>query len=441
LGLDAAAAGVFADEATYLFDPDALRFGPDPSVWTQVGRLTPIAVPGRGLGAEAVGSTLSYTHVPPPLGDGLGAGLRAQLVTPFVPDDSGAWLDDAISPGLTVDDGRVQVTVVPARDAVTFERLFRVEDTVVELRLPFAWDNGYANVVDIDRRPDGKVAVTATNLDPAADGLSNTLLIDEAVLPSSDGRVKVKFFWDREGRKDSDSSCWVRVASLWGGKGWGVVTIPRIGQEVVVDFLEGDPDKPIVVGTVYDAEQLPPFPLPADPVSDVWTIRTSFRRRLPQLLPVRSRPGQLPPRATTLLRVQVAPRWAGAAGVALPPDPAAERLGCRARREEGSVALPARALAAGPRGAYSVGPPRRAADRRHDRLANLPTTRYGRRAHASQPVKQAHKPEPASALPPCQPTELSPTPPTPLTRTRASLRGKASACACKPGVWWSIVHA
>jgi type VI secretion system (T6SS) baseplate-like injector VgrG len=275
LGLDASAVGVFADEATFLFDPGAVRFEPDPSVWTQEGRLDPIAVPDRGLGAEGVGSTLSYTHVPPPLPDGLGAGLRAQLVAPFVPDDSGAWLDDAISPRLTVDDGRVQVSVVPARDAVTFERVLRVGNAAVELRLPFPWDNGYGNLVDIDRRADGKVAVTATNLDPAADGRTNTLLIDDAVLPSSDGRVKVTFFWDREGRTDSDSSCWVRVASLWGGQGWGAVTIPRIGQEVIVDFLEGDPDKPIVVGTVYDAEELPPFPLPADPVSDAWTIRTS----------------------------------------------------------------------------------------------------------------------------------------------------------------------
>jgi len=275
LGLDALAADVFGDEASYLFDPGAPRFEPDPSVWTQAGRLDPVAVPNRGLGADGVGSMLSYTHGPPPLPEGLGAGLRAQLVTPFVPDDSGAWLDDAISPGLTLDDGRVQVTLVPARDAATFERVLRVENSAAELRLPFPWDNGHANIVDVDRRADGKVAVTATNLDPAADGRASTLLIEDAVLPPSDGRVKVRFFWDREGRTEGDSSCWVRVATLWGGKGWGAVTIPRVGQDVVVDFLEGDPDKPIVVGTVYNAEELPPFPLPVDPSSDVWTIRTS----------------------------------------------------------------------------------------------------------------------------------------------------------------------
>lgn len=77
------------------------------------------------------------------------------------------------------------------------------------------------------------------------------------------GRIKVQFHWDREGKKDENSSCWVRVAQSWAGKGWGIVFHPRIGQEVIVDFLEGDPDRPIVVGSVYNAEQMPPYELPA----------------------------------------------------------------------------------------------------------------------------------------------------------------------------------
>jgi type VI secretion system secreted protein VgrG len=74
------------------------------------------------------------------------------------------------------------------------------------------------------------------------------------------GRVKVHFFWDREEK----NSCPVRVSSSWAGKNWGVIQIPRIGQEVVVDFLEGDPDRPLIIGRVYNAEQMPPYPLPAD---------------------------------------------------------------------------------------------------------------------------------------------------------------------------------
>jgi type VI secretion system secreted protein VgrG len=80
------------------------------------------------------------------------------------------------------------------------------------------------------------------------------------------GRVKVVFHWDRRGqeKKDENSSCWIRVSSPWAGKAWGGIAIPRIGQEVVVDFLEGDPDQPIILGRVYNAEQMPPYELPAN---------------------------------------------------------------------------------------------------------------------------------------------------------------------------------
>jgi type VI secretion system secreted protein VgrG len=78
------------------------------------------------------------------------------------------------------------------------------------------------------------------------------------------GRVKVQFFWDRVGKKDENSSCWIRVAQHWAGKNWGIVFHPRIGQEVVVDFLEGDPDRPLITGRVYNAALMPPYDLPAN---------------------------------------------------------------------------------------------------------------------------------------------------------------------------------
>ncbi|MGC4054500.1 MAG: type VI secretion system tip protein TssI/VgrG [Paludibaculum sp.] len=84
----------------------------------------------------------------------------------------------------------------------------------------------------------------------------------EEIFPDKYGRVKVQFSWDREGQKDANSSCWVRVSTLWAGKQWGMIHIPRIGQEVIVDFLEGDPDRPIIVGSVYNADQMPPYTLP-----------------------------------------------------------------------------------------------------------------------------------------------------------------------------------
>jgi len=82
--------------------------------------------------------------------------------------------------------------------------------------------------------------------------------------PDGHGRVKVQFHWDRYGKMDENSSCWVRVSQPWAGKGWGMVAVPRIGQEVIVEFLEGDPDYPIITGRVYNAEQKHPYELPAN---------------------------------------------------------------------------------------------------------------------------------------------------------------------------------
>lgn len=76
------------------------------------------------------------------------------------------------------------------------------------------------------------------------------------------GRIKVQFHWDREGKNDANSSCWVRVGTSWAGKQWGFISIPRVGQEVMIAFEEGDPDQPIVIGSVYNAEQMPPYELP-----------------------------------------------------------------------------------------------------------------------------------------------------------------------------------
>jgi len=72
-------------------------------------------------------------------------------------------------------------------------------------------------------------------------------------------RVKVQFHWDRYGHGDENSSCWIRVSQPWAGKGWGSMAVPRIGQEVIVEFLEGDPDRPIITGRVYNGDQQPPY--------------------------------------------------------------------------------------------------------------------------------------------------------------------------------------
>jgi len=89
------------------------------------------------------------------------------------------------------------------------------------------------------------------------------------------GRVKVQFHWDRYGKKDEKSSCWVRVSQPWAGQNFGFVHIPRIGQEVVVSFLEGDPDQPLITGRVYNAQQMPPWDLPANATQSGLLTRSS----------------------------------------------------------------------------------------------------------------------------------------------------------------------
>jgi type VI secretion system secreted protein VgrG len=89
------------------------------------------------------------------------------------------------------------------------------------------------------------------------------------------GRVKVQFHWDRYGKRDDRSSCWVRVSSPWAGNSFGFIQVPRIGQEVVVDFLEGDPDQPLITGRVYNADQMPPWELPANATQSGVLTRSS----------------------------------------------------------------------------------------------------------------------------------------------------------------------
>ncbi|MCF6118320.1 type VI secretion system tip protein VgrG [Mesorhizobium muleiense] len=88
-------------------------------------------------------------------------------------------------------------------------------------------------------------------------------------------RVKVQFHWDRLGKKDQNSSCFVRVSQTWAGSGWGFIQIPRIGQEVIVDFIEGDPDLPIITGRVYNASQMPPYGLPGSATQSGWKSDSS----------------------------------------------------------------------------------------------------------------------------------------------------------------------
>lgn len=89
------------------------------------------------------------------------------------------------------------------------------------------------------------------------------------------GRIKVQFHWDREGKLDEGSSCWIHTMHPWGGAGWGVQFIPRVGMEVVVAFEGGDPDKPLVLGAIYNATHPSPFSLPAQKTRSGWKTQSS----------------------------------------------------------------------------------------------------------------------------------------------------------------------
>lgn len=113
-------------------------------------------------------------------------------------------------------------------------------------------------------------------LKPVVHGCQTAIVVGpqgEEIFTDEHGRVKVRFHWDRESRGDENSSCWIRVSQSWAGGQYGTMVLPRIGQEVIVDFLEGDPDRPIITGRVYNADLRPPYPLPDEKTKS--TIKSS----------------------------------------------------------------------------------------------------------------------------------------------------------------------
>lgn len=113
---------------------------------------------------------------------------------------------------------------------------------------------------------------------PRMGGLQSAVVVGpsgEEIHTDEHGRVRVQFHWDREGRYTDSSSCWVRVSQGWAGRGFGNVAIPRVGQEVLVDFLEGDPDQPVIVGRVFSGTSPFPYKLPENKTKSTWRSDTS----------------------------------------------------------------------------------------------------------------------------------------------------------------------
>jgi len=120
------------------------------------------------------------------------------------------------------------------------------------------------NIEAIESKQPFRSLPTATR--PTVIGLQTAIVTgsetDEDIAVDNYGRVQVTFHWNKPDKKNAHCSCPVRVASPWAGKTWGAVSIPRVGQEVVVSFLEGDPDRPLIIGSVYNADNMPPYTLP-----------------------------------------------------------------------------------------------------------------------------------------------------------------------------------
>ena len=117
-----------------------------------------------------------------------------------------------------------------------------------------------------------------SSTDPKIYGLQTALVVGpagEEIHTDEYGRVRVQFHWDREGAYDEKSSAWVRVASTWAGSNFGFVAIPRIGQEVLVQFLDGNPDRPLITGRVYNQDNMPPWDLPANKTQTGMLSRSS----------------------------------------------------------------------------------------------------------------------------------------------------------------------
>lgn len=108
---------------------------------------------------------------------------------------------------------------------------------------------------------------------PVVEGVQTAIIVGpkgEEIYPDKYGRVKVQFHWDREGKKDEKSSCWIRVSQLWAGAGWGAMHVPHVGHEVIVDFIEGDPDRPVITGRLYHGNNMPPDELPGEKTKNVF---------------------------------------------------------------------------------------------------------------------------------------------------------------------------
>ncbi|MDC3979484.1 type VI secretion system tip protein TssI/VgrG [Polyangium jinanense] len=152
-------------------------------------------------------------------------------------------------------------------------RPFLTTDTILEGSAEGEWMvSGHATFADVPYRPPlvtprpEVLGVQSVRVVAPRNGID----LDQAVHVDEFGRVRVQFPWDREGNLDDDSSCWIRVVEGWGGAGYGWLNLPRVGHELLVTFLDGDPDRPVLAGRLYNAEKPVPYKLPEHKTVSTW---------------------------------------------------------------------------------------------------------------------------------------------------------------------------
>ncbi len=136
-------------------------------------------------------------------------------------------------------------------------------DYMSELEITRAYENEFSCIPHGGGEPVYRPPIKTPK--PVIHGTQTAVVVGpagEEIFTDKYGRVKVQFNWDREGDMDANSSCWIRVVQSWASNKWGMMFIPRIGMEVLVTFLEGDPDQPAITGCVYNPETMPPYTLP-----------------------------------------------------------------------------------------------------------------------------------------------------------------------------------
>lgn len=153
------------------------------------------------------------------------------------------------------------------------------KDSLVDKRMAFDPDNKDRHRIVFECVPkDTPYRAPITTPWPDISGLHTAIVTGpsgEEIHTDKYGRIKVQFHWDREGQADENTTCWVRCVMPWTGKKWGMFSIPRIGQEVVVQFEEGDPDRPLCTGMLYNADTMPPYELPGNKTQSGIVTRSS----------------------------------------------------------------------------------------------------------------------------------------------------------------------